>query len=69
MWGTVGAEGAGRGRDVVTVCPVAGLVTVERLASDDGGGAEDSSILDIAEASSFSFSSDNWERIDFIPLD
>ena len=52
------------------ICPVAGLLTVEGLVSDDAGGEEDdSSILDIAEASSFNFSSDNCERIDFIPLD
>lgn len=65
-WASVGTD-ADRD-DAVTICPVAGLVTVEGLVSDDAG-VDDSSMLDMADASSRSFSSDSWERIDFIPLD
>ena len=43
----------------MTICPVAGLVTVDGPASDDAGVEVDSSILDMADASSFSFSSES----------
>lgn len=55
-------------KDAVTICPVAGLVTVDGVTAEERGVEVDSSMFDIAEASSFSFSSDSWERIDFIPL-
>lgn len=54
---------------MVTICPVAGLVMVDVATSADFAAvAVDSSMFDMADASSFSFSSESWERMDFIPL-
>ena len=53
--------------DAVTICPVAGLVTVEVETSEGWDVAVvDSSMFDMADANSFSFSSDSWESMDLI---
>ena len=48
---------------------MAGLVTVEVVSSEDFAvGTVASSMLDMADASSFSFSSESWDSMDLIPV-
>ena len=57
--------------NAITVCPVAGLVTCEKPVSDTGAvkdGSCEACMLDMADASSLSFSSESCDRMDCIPL-